>query len=109
MKRTQSSALSKEKIRSSYDVFRALSHAKRLAMLAFIDREKLVNVNTIYTNLGLEQSVTSQHLRVLRKAGLVKTVRQGKFILYSIDYDRIEEATNAAGIISDFVETGIKL
>jgi DNA-binding transcriptional ArsR family regulator len=41
--------------------------------------------------LRLEQSVASQHLAILRKAGFVKTDRDGKFIYYSVNTERLEE------------------
>ena len=45
----------------------------------------------------LEQSVASQHLAILRKAGIVNTERDGKFIFYTVNYKRIDE-------ISQFVK-----
>ncbi|NBP06804.1 MAG: transcriptional regulator, partial [Bacteroidetes bacterium] len=33
--------------------------------------------------------VASQHLAILRKAGFVNTTREGKFIYYSINLDRM--------------------
>jgi DNA-binding transcriptional ArsR family regulator len=47
--------------------------------------------------LRLEQSVASQHLAILRKAGIVNTERDGKFIFYTVNYKRIDE-------ISQFVK-----
>jgi DNA-binding transcriptional ArsR family regulator len=41
--------------------------------------------------LRLEQSVASQHLAILRKAGFVKTDRDGKFIYYSVNINRMQE------------------
>ncbi|MBA3675318.1 MAG: helix-turn-helix transcriptional regulator, partial [Chitinophagaceae bacterium] len=37
----------------------------------------------------LEQSVASQHLAILRKAGIVSTKRESKFIYYTINKKRI--------------------
>jgi ArsR family transcriptional regulator, virulence genes transcriptional regulator len=44
--------------------------------------------------LRLEQSVASQHLAILRKAGVLNTDRDGKFIYYSLNKERIEEIAN---------------
>jgi DNA-binding transcriptional ArsR family regulator len=41
--------------------------------------------------MRLEQSVASQHLAILRRAGVLKTDRNGKFIYYSVDKDRMEQ------------------
>ena len=43
-----------------------------------------------YVKLRLEQSVASQHLAILRKAGIVSTEREGKFIFYTINIPRID-------------------
>jgi DNA-binding transcriptional ArsR family regulator len=51
-----------------------------------------MTVTEIYVKLRLEQSVASQHLAILRKAGFVDTLRDGKFIYYSVNYERLAEA-----------------
>lgn len=84
-----------EKLEASSVVLRALAHPLRLQILDFIDKNEGINVNKIYNSLDLEQSITSQHLRILRMAELVKTVRDGKFIHYTIDYDRIAQMNKA--------------
>ncbi|MEN9448712.1 MAG: hypothetical protein RJA25_2002 [Bacteroidota bacterium] len=78
-------------IRNSMDVLRAIHHKLRYEILNLIHQEKTMTVTHIYARLRLEQSVASQHLTVLRKSGVVKTVRNGKFIFYSINYDRLHE------------------
>jgi ArsR family transcriptional regulator len=79
----------------SSEILRALAHPLRLKILEFIDENGVINVNKIYNTLKLEQSITSQHLRILRLAGLVKTERDGKFIHYKLDYDKLSMATTA--------------
>ncbi|HHB79202.1 MAG TPA: transcriptional regulator [Saprospiraceae bacterium] len=83
------------KVKVSADILRALTHPLRLEILDFIDKNTTVNVKSIYNELDLKQSITSQHLQILRRAGLVITKRDGKFINYSLDYSKIEEAVKA--------------
>jgi ArsR family transcriptional regulator, virulence genes transcriptional regulator len=78
-------------------VLRALNHKLRQQLLKLIEEEKKITVTEIYVRLRLEQSVASQHLAILRKAGIVNTERDGKFIFYTINYKRIDE-------ISQFVK-----
>jgi ArsR family transcriptional regulator len=66
-----------------------------MKILGFIDENETINVNKIYNTLKLEQSITSQHLRILRSAGLVDTFREGKFIHYKVEYDRLASAVTA--------------
>ena len=72
-------------------VLRALNHKLRQQFLKLIEEEKKISVTEIYVRLRLEQSVASQHLAILRKAGIVNTDRDGKFIFYTVNYNRIDE------------------
>ena len=72
-------------------ILRALNHKLRQQLLKLIEDEKKITVTEIYVKLKLEQSVASQHLAILRKAGIVTTQRDGKFIFYIINHKRIDE------------------
>ncbi len=87
--------ISDDKLQVSSNILRALAHPLRMKILEFIDQNDQINVNKIYNTLKLEQSITSQHLRILRMAGLVQTRRDGKFIHYSLDYDKLANAVDA--------------
>ena len=88
-------AFNQENLDTATELLRAIAHPLRLAIIQFIDQKKLINVNKIYNTLKLEQSITSQHLRILRNVGLVDTKREGKFIYYSLNYDKIEQVNVA--------------
>jgi DNA-binding transcriptional ArsR family regulator len=70
-------------------VLRALNHKLRQQMLKFLEEQEKMTVTDIYVQLRLEQSVASQHLAILRRAGIVKTERDGKYIYYRINEDRL--------------------
>ncbi len=72
-------------------VLRALNHKLRQQILNLVETEKKITVTEIYVRLRLEQSVASQHLAILRRAGIVNTQRDGKFIYYTVNYERIDE------------------
>ena len=72
-------------------ILRAVNHKLRQQVLKLIDEHGRMTVTEIYVKLRLEQSVASQHLAILRKAGFVKTDRDGKFIYYSVNHERLEE------------------
>lgn len=72
-------------------ILRAINHKLRQQILKLIDEQGKITVTEIYVKLRLEQSVASQHLAILRKAGFVKTDRDGKFIYYAINSSRLEE------------------
>jgi DNA-binding transcriptional ArsR family regulator len=89
MELNQDTNIDQRELKISAEVLRALAHPLRMRILEFIDRNKEINVNKIYSTLDLEQSITSQHLRILRSAGLVDTERNGKFIYYSLRYGKL--------------------
>lgn len=72
-------------------VLRAMNHKLRQQILKLIDDHKKITVTEIYVKLRLEQSVASQHLAILRRAGIVNTTRDGKFIFYTVNCARIVE------------------
>jgi len=72
-------------------VLRAVNHKLRQQILKQIDEQGRITVTELYVKLRLEQSVASQHLAILRKAGFVKTYRDGKFIYYSVNAERLKE------------------
>lgn len=72
-------------------VLRAINHKLRQQIMKLIYQNGKMTVTEIYIKLRLEQSVASQHLAILRKAGFVNTTRDGKFIYYSISKERLAE------------------
>ena len=90
------STVNRQRLKVSTAIMRALAHPLRIRMLLFIDESESACVNDIFQALQIKQAVASQHLRVLRQAELVLTQRQGKFIFYSIQYDKIDVAAQIA-------------
>ncbi|MGX5733361.1 ArsR/SmtB family transcription factor [Bosea thiooxidans] len=66
------------------DIFRALADPTRRAIF-----EKLAaggkNASALREGLAISQPAMSQHLSVLRGAGLVREERQGRFVNYEVD------------------------
>lgn len=79
------------RIKKASIVLRAINHKLRQLILKLIGERDKITVTEIFLHLRLEQSVASQHLAILRKAGYVKTVREGKFIYYSVNHQKILE------------------
>lgn len=78
-------------LRKAVLVLRAVNHKLRQRMIDLLEDSDPMTVTDIYIKLRLEQSVASQHLAILRRAGVVITERQGKFIYYSINKDRLAQ------------------
>ncbi len=78
-------------LRKAVLVLRAINHKLRQRIVDLLEENESMTVTDIYIKLRLEQSVASQHLAILRRAGVVITERQGKFIHYSLDKDRLTQ------------------
>ena len=78
-------------LRKAVLVLRAVNHKLRQRIIDLLEENDTMTVTDIYIKLRLEQSVASQHLAILRRAGVVATERHGKFIYYSLDRDRLDE------------------
>lgn len=72
-------------------ILRSINHKLRQQIIKLLDDHQRMTVTEIYVKLRLEQSVASQHLAILRRAGIVSTTRDGKFIFYSVNYTRLTE------------------
>jgi ArsR family transcriptional regulator len=59
-----------------------------------------VSVNDIVSKLDVAQPTVSHHLKILKNAGLVKSERRGKQVLYTIDQERL--ARGCCQVAEDF-------
>jgi DNA-binding transcriptional ArsR family regulator len=66
------------------EAIRAIDHPLRSQMIDFLESNPNSCVTDIYIKMRLEQSVASQHLKILRDAGLVEADRHGKNFLYRV-------------------------
>ena len=82
-------------------ILRAINPKLRQQILRLLDEQKRLTVTELYIRLRLEQSVASQHLAILRRAGFVKTERDGKFIYYMINTERLSTVNK---FISDLLD-----
>jgi DNA-binding transcriptional ArsR family regulator len=76
------------------DALQAIANPRRRAMLELVwDRER--TAGDIAARAGLSNSAASQHLRVLREAGLVRVRVAGNRRLYRSDPVRVAELRDA--------------
>lgn len=72
------------------ELFRLLGEPNRLGIVASC-LDGPLSVGEITSRLVLSQSLVSHHLRLLRAARLLKAVRRGKQVLYSIPDCHVRE------------------
>ncbi len=88
-------------LRKAVLVLRAVNHKLRQRIIDLLDEHNQMTVTDIYIKLRLEQSVASQHLAILRRAGIVITERQGKFINYALNKERLAQISQLVEDLTD--------
>jgi DNA-binding transcriptional ArsR family regulator len=69
-------------------IFKLLSVEARIRIVQALKRRALC-VTELTSQLGISQEATSQHLRVLRDAGIVKFQKRGFHVYYSLDKQNV--------------------
>jgi DNA-binding transcriptional ArsR family regulator len=72
------------------DVLKALAHPERLRIVAVLC-ERETNVIGLAERLDLRQAIVSQHLRILRMAGLAAAERRGGHAVYALARPRLRD------------------
>jgi len=67
------------------DIFKVLSVSSRLEIIALLKQHGPMNVGDLAVALDISPSAVSQHLKVLRLAGLVRHERRGYWVSYAVD------------------------
>ncbi len=75
------------------DLLKAISHPKRLEIISLLGSKKLC-VAEIEEMLDIPQANLSQHLGILRDAGVVETNKKGKNVFYKISDPNFIKSTS---------------
>lgn len=69
-------------------VFKALGHPARVSILNYLQTKNSCVCGDIVSELPLSQSTVSQHLKELKKAGIIKGETEGSTVCYCIDGEK---------------------
>ncbi len=83
------------------DVFKALSHPARIEILNVLADKNVCICGEIVEVLPLSQSTVSQHLKELKRVGLIQGEIEGKKSCYCINWNKINELDEQFG---DFLQ-----
>lgn len=72
------------------DLLKRMANKNRLMILCVLAEQDELSVGGLNEKVPLSQSALSQHLSVLRKAGLVSTRRESQTIFYRLNDERAE-------------------
>ncbi len=87
---TKAEKFNKTQIRTS-ELGKALSHPARVAILQLLAERNTCICGDITDELPLAQSTISQHLKALKKSGLIKGTVDGVKVCYCLDEAAIQE------------------
>ncbi|MBW8051393.1 MAG: helix-turn-helix transcriptional regulator [Cytophagales bacterium] len=77
-------------LEASANIFKAIAHPMRLAIIDALEGKGRMNVKEIYENVGLVQTAASRHLRILKDKGILNCTRNGKNVYYYLQYPDIK-------------------
>jgi ArsR family transcriptional regulator len=97
--------MSENEIEELAEILKALSAPTRLRLVILLgENEGALCVNALANRLHVSQSAVSQHLRILRQTGLVKSVRRGSSKHYILDRDNLNQYNaKLRGIFGDSI------
>lgn len=87
-------------------IAKALGHPARIAILQYLSEQKSCVCGDIVDELPLSQSTVSQHLKELKKAGLIKGEIEGPSVCYCIDSKSLLKAKKLLGDLLHEVHEG---
>lgn len=78
---------------------KAMGHPVRVQILRMLSRKEARVCSQIVDELPLAQSTVSEHLRILKEAGLVRSSQNGPRVGYCIDFDGLRRLKALVAII----------
>ncbi|HBR18531.1 MAG TPA: transcriptional regulator [Deltaproteobacteria bacterium] len=78
-------------MKDAASLFKILSVDRRIEIIGCL-KSGSMNVNSLANFLKISPSAVSQHLRVLKSAGLVRDERKGYWVYYFLNRDSLEKA-----------------
>jgi DNA-binding transcriptional ArsR family regulator len=77
--------------RKEAELFKVLGVESRIRIIDLLKQRGPLGVNEMAQTLGITPSAVSQHLKILRLAGLVRNQRKGFWIPYEVDQEALEQ------------------
>jgi DNA-binding transcriptional ArsR family regulator len=93
--------LNHPELRRTAELSKALGHPARIAILKLLSERNTCICGDITDVLPLAQSTVSQHLKALKKAGLIKGEVEGVRTCYCLDPEGIRELNDLLGGFSE--------
>ena len=87
------------------EIFKVLSVETRVKIIELLKAQGPLGAKDIGATIGITTAAVSQHLKILKQAGLVRSERKGYWIPYSIDEKAME---NCRQILNEVCTCGCR-
>ncbi len=87
------------------EIFKVLGVETRVRIIELLKSKGPLGAKNIAEALGITPAAVSQHLKILRQAGLVRSERKGYWIPYSINVEALEDCRS---ILNEVCTCGCK-
>ena len=88
-----------------FEIFKVLSVDTRVKIIELLKAQGPLGSKDISAAIGITTAAVSQHLKILKQAGLVRSERKGYWIPYSIDEKAME---NCCQLLTEVCTCGCK-
>ncbi|MFH1594963.1 MAG: metalloregulator ArsR/SmtB family transcription factor [Pseudomonadota bacterium] len=75
----------------SFEMFKVLAVETRVKIIDLLKAQGPLGAKEIARLIGITPAAASQHLKILRQSGLVRSERKGYWIPYSLDAEALEK------------------
>jgi DNA-binding transcriptional ArsR family regulator len=88
------------RLRASAPIFAALGDETRLRLVAYLSAAGPSSTSTLTASVDVTRQAVAKHLHVMRDAGLVRSIREGRGDLWQIEAAQLAEAQRCLELVS---------
>jgi DNA-binding transcriptional ArsR family regulator len=88
------------KLKASAPIFAALGDETRLRLVIFLSAAGPSSTATLTANVDVTRQAVAKHLRVMREAGLVSSIYQGRDSVWQIESSQLAEARSCIELLT---------
>lgn len=88
------------RLKASAPIFAALGDETRLRLVIFLSAAGPSSTATLTANVDVTRQAVAKHLRVMKEAGLVSSIYQGRDSVWQIESSQLEEAQSCIELLT---------
>ena len=80
-----------ELLEKKSELLRTMGHPIRLSIIELLSTNEKLTVTELYSKLEIDQPIASHHLRIMKRANILKSSKDGKNAYYSLASQSIKQ------------------